>query len=167
MVCSTAFYLPNPHTQELPLMPQRARVVRTETVAGSACDPFGYHIAVRRQASLTGAGRPVSPRVNDRRERLGHQVDSVLGFVVSGGGDARRYREILARWPEPDRTTGAAQVFLADVLSQRDQSKADEEALGLLNRFLSAESPHRRTSAHAAIRRPVSRINGSGRVVSP
>jgi hypothetical protein len=91
--------------------------------------------------SLTGAGRTVSPRVNDRRERLGHQIDSVLGFVVSGGGDARRYREVLARWPELDHATGAAEVFLADVLSQRDRSKADEEALGLLDRFLFSRIP--------------------------
>jgi hypothetical protein len=31
------------------------------------------------------------------------------------------------------------EVFLADVLSQRDQSEADEEALGLLDRFLSRD----------------------------
>jgi len=57
------------------------------------------------------------------------------------GGDARRYREVLARWPELDHATGAAEVFLADVLSQRDRSKADEEALGLLDRFLFSRIP--------------------------
>jgi len=57
------------------------------------------------------------------------------------GGDARRYREVLARWPELDHATGAAEVFLVDVLSQRDRSKADEEALGLLDRFLFSRIP--------------------------
>ena len=67
-------------------------------------------------------------------------VTEMLGEIALSLGDLDeaefRYREVLARWPELDRTTGAAEVFLADVLSQRNQSEADEEALGLLNRFL-------------------------------
>jgi predicted Zn-dependent protease len=50
-----------------------------------------------------------------------------------------RFREVLTRWPELDRTTGATEVFLADVLSQKGQTSAGEEALDLLDRFLTRE----------------------------
>ena len=70
-------------------------------------------------------------------------VTELLGEVAAAQGDSdeaeNRYRDVLTRWPDLDRTTGAAEVFLADVLSRRGTETADDEALDLLDRFLGRE----------------------------
>ena len=73
-------------------------------------------------------------------------VTELLGEIAVAQGDLdeaeNRYREVLTRWPDLDRTTGAAEVFLADVLSRRGAGTADDEALDLLDRFLGRDGLH-------------------------
>jgi predicted Zn-dependent protease len=71
-------------------------------------------------------------------------VTELLGEIAAAQGDSdeaeNRYRDVLTRWPDLDRTTGAAEVFLADVLSRRGTETADDEALDLLDRFWAART---------------------------
>jgi tetratricopeptide (TPR) repeat protein len=79
--------------------------------------------------------------LNDYDDDFEHPgVIELLGEIAQARGDFTeaegQYRDLLSRWPELDRTTRAAEVFLADVMSQRGTEAADDEALDLLDRFL-------------------------------
>lgn len=73
-------------------------------------------------------------------------VTELLGEIAAARGDLdeaeARYREVLHRWPTMADTTGPAEVYLADVISQ--PGSADEEAVELLDRLLERSMPGRR-----------------------
>jgi predicted Zn-dependent protease len=64
----------------------------------------------------------------------------LLGDIARKEGSARdaenKYREVLQRWPDLNARTGMVEVSLAEVLTERGQRNASDEALGLLDSAL-------------------------------